>query len=125
MRLRLIRQGDELSDDEDIVVRGGKLEVDTLIADARRHHAIYGTYAISVFALRGTTLDELAQQVPLVRFEFLTLMKVGVIRAAGLRLEPTGRNPRHFSLMFEDLDEDVARLSSCEHHVVSNPYHEA
>lgn len=31
-------------------------------------HDVYGVYGISVLAVRGTTLDELAQQVPLVRF---------------------------------------------------------
>ena len=28
-------------------------------------------------------------------------MTAGVLRAAGLRLEPTGRNPRHFDVAFE------------------------
>ena len=45
------------------------------------------------FAVRGITLGELAQQVPLVRFALLTLIKVKDARRAGLRLEPTGRNP--------------------------------
>lgn len=95
-----------------------------LRADAVRNHAVYGTYGISVFALRDATLDELAQQLPLVRFERLTLMIVGAIRSARLRLEPTGRNPRHFDVAFDDLDDGVARLCACEHQVVPNPYHE-
>lgn len=35
----------------------------------RRYHSVFGTYGISVFAVRDATLDELAQQPPLVRFE--------------------------------------------------------
>jgi|HubBroStandDraft_5_1064220.scaffolds.fasta_scaffold21164_4 hypothetical protein len=31
------------------------------------YHSIYGVCGISVFAVRGATVDELAQQVPLVR----------------------------------------------------------
>lgn len=63
-----------------------------LRADATRYHSIYGSYGISVFATRGATLDEMAQQVPLVRFARLTLITVAAVRGAGLRLEPTGRN---------------------------------
>jgi len=29
-------------------------------------HDVYGTFGISVFALRGATIDELTQQAPLV-----------------------------------------------------------
>ena len=60
----------------------------------------------------------------LVRFGVLTLVRAGVLRAAGLRLEPTGRNPRHFTLAFDDLDVGVARLRRCEHETWINPYHE-
>jgi hypothetical protein len=66
----------------------------------------------------------MAQQAPLVRFSRLTLVKAGVIRHAGLRLEPTGRNPRHFDITFDQLDQGVDRLCQCEHEVVVNPYHE-
>lgn len=124
MKQRLIREGDELRDDDIVVVRGGRLDPEILRADALRNHAIYGTFGVSVFALRDATLDEMAQQAPLVRFEALTLMTAGAIRAAGLRLEPTGRNPRHFDVGFDDLEDGVDRLCSCEHRVVGNPYHE-
>jgi hypothetical protein len=69
-------------------------------------------------------VDELAQQPPLVRFRVLTLMRVGVLRTAGFRLEPTGRNPRHFTLAFDDLNDGISRLGRCEHRAWSNPYHE-
>ena len=124
MKQRYLRVGDELADDESVVVRGGELDREILRTDALRNHAIYGSYGISVFAVRDLTLDELAQQRPLVRFERLTIMTVGALRAAGLRLEPTGRNPRHFDVSFDDLDSGVDRLCNCEHRVVVNPYHE-
>ncbi len=125
MKQRYLRQGDDLSDSSEVVVRGGELDAELLRADALRNHAIYGTYGISVFALRDATLDELAQQPPLVRFASLTLMTVGALRAVGLRLEPTGRNPRHFDVTFEDLDSGVAGLAACEYRTVVNPYNEA
>lgn len=90
-----------------------------------RYHSVYGSYGISVFAVRGATLDEMAQQVPLVRFAMLTLIKVAAVRGAALRLEPTGRNPRHYTLGFDDLDQGVTALAWCRHQVVPNRYHDA
>lgn len=124
MKQRFVREGDELGDDDVVVVRGGRLDPEILRADALRNHAIYGTFGVSVLALRDATFDEMAQQAPLVRFEALTLMTAGGIRAVGLRLEPTGRNPRHFDVAFDDLEDGVDRLCSCKHRVVENPYHE-
>ncbi len=92
--------------------------------DARRAHAAYGTYAISVFAAEGVTVDELAQEQPLVRFERLTLVTVGAIRAAGLVIRPTGRNRLHHSIDFDDLDDGIERLLHCEYRTMINPYHE-
>ena len=77
-----------------------------------------------MFAARDISVDELAQQVPLVRFDELTLIRVGVLRAAGFRLDPTGRNPRHFTVAFDDLDAGVDALIACEHETWANPYHE-
>ena len=125
MKQRFVRTGDELVDDTEIVVRGGELDTDVIRTDALRNHAIYGSYGISVFAVRDATLDELVQQAPLVRFRTLALVTAGVLRAAGLRLVPTGRNPRHYTVTFDDLDDGVARLCRCEHRVMLNPYHDA
>ena len=72
----------------------------------------------------GVTIDELAQEPPLVRFESLTLMTVGAVRAAGLTLRPTGRNRLHHSIDFVDLAVGVARLLGSEHRTTLNPYHE-
>lgn len=124
MKQRYVREGDTLADDDAVVVRGGQLTAELLSADAARYHDAYGTYGISVFAVRDITFDELAQQSPLVRFEHLTLITAGVLRGAGLRLEPTGRNPRHCTVAFDDLDEGVSRLYACEHQLRVNPYYE-
>ena len=121
---RHVRVGDRLDDDDTIVIRGGNLDPVVLRADAVRYHGVYGEFGISVFATRDATVDELAQEVPLVRFETLTLVRVGALRAAGFRLEPTGRNPRHFTVGFTDLDRGVEALVSCEHVSWVNPYHE-
>lgn len=125
MKLRRLRDGDVLEDGGIVLVRGGELDPDVLSADALRYHSIYGVYGISVFAARDATLEELAQQVPLIRFERLTLLTVGDVIAAGLRLEPTGRNPRHHTVSFADLDDGVRRLLGCPHQVVPNSYYDA
>ena len=113
-----------MGDDEEIVLRGGRLADAIVRADAQRMHEVYGTFGISVFALRGATIDELAQQSPLVRFGELTIVTVGALRSAGVRLEPTGRNRRHFTVMLDDLDAGTEALLSCRHQVWINPYHE-
>ncbi len=69
-------------------------------------------------------VDELAQQSPPVSFEVLTLIRVGVLRAAGFRLEPTGRNPRHFTVAFDDLEMGIEALRRSEHRSWADPYHE-
>ena len=111
---RYLRPGDRLEDDATIVIRGGRLDPDELRADALRYHAVYGGYGISVFAARDAAIDELAQQVPLIRFEVLTLVRVDVLRGAGFRLEPTGRNPRHFTVAFDDLEAGILALHEFE-----------
>lgn len=124
MKQRYIRPEAHLDDLDEIVVRGGELDPSIVRADAERMFAIYGVHGISVFALRGATIDELAQQVPLVRFSRLTLVTVGAIRAAGVALEPTGRNSRHYTVALPDLGPGVAALCACEHRIWPNPYHE-
>lgn len=124
MKQRHIRSRDLLSDETEVVVRGGDLDRDVIRKDARRMFDVYGQYGISVFALRGATLDELAQQAPLVRFAQLALVTVGAIRKAGLDLEPTGRNPHHYTVVLRDLDASVDRLCACERRLWLNPYHE-
>ena len=37
---------------------------------------------------------------------------------------PVGRNPRHFDISFDQLDDGIERLCHCDHVVVDNPYHE-
>ena len=125
MKLRRLRDGDVLEDGSVVLVRGGELDPDILYADAVRYHSVYGVYGISVFAVRDATVDELAQQAPLVRFDRLSMLKVSDIVAAGMRLEPTGRNPRHFTVGFDDLENGVRRLAACPHHVMPNAYHDA
>jgi hypothetical protein len=125
VKLRRLREGDVLDDGGVELVRGGGLDPEVLRADALRYHGIYGSYGISVFAVRGLTLEEMAQQVPLVRFDHLTLIRVASIIMAGLRLEPTGRNPRHYTVGFDDLDKGVQRIAICGHQIVPNPYHDA
>jgi hypothetical protein len=122
MRLRRLRE-DDIPDGSTLLVRGGELDQDVLTTDALRYHAIYGTYGVSVFAVRDLTLDEMAQQVPLVRFRILTLLTAGALSGCGVRLEPTGRNVRHYTISFDDLAQGVKALVGAEHRVMTNPYY--
>jgi hypothetical protein len=123
-KLRYVRVEDHLEDAATVVVRGGLLDQRVVRRDALRMHQVYGVYGISVFAVRDISLDELAQQLPLVRFPVLTLVTVGAIRSAGAWIDPTGRNRLHYTVWFGDLDEGVGRLCSVKHEIRKNPYHE-
>ena len=120
MKLRLLRSGDVLADD-DILVRGGALEPAVLRDDALRYHRVYGSYGISVLASRHRSVEQMAQHSTLVRFGRLVLVEVTEVRKARLALEPTGRNPDHYTISFEALG-GVARLVRCRHRIVTNPY---
>jgi hypothetical protein len=78
--LTRLRDGDVLEDGDVVLVRADDLDPYVLLADAVRCHSIYG---ISVFAVRDHTVDELAQQVPLARFNRLALLHVRDVLAAG------------------------------------------
>ncbi len=124
MKMRLVRSGQTLGAD-DVVARGGQLDPEIVRADARRMFAVYGVFGVSVFAVRDVTLDELAQQPPLVRFAQLTLLRVGALRTSGLALEATGRNPHHFTIVMDGLERGVDALCACVQETWENPYHEA
>lgn len=109
MKQRHLRVGDALHDGT-VLVRGGALEYDLLRQDALRNAAVYAAYGLSVFAAREATVDELAQQTPLIRFTQLTVLTAAGLRAAGLRLDPTGRNPRHFDIGFDELEARAPEL---------------
>lgn len=99
MKLRRLRDGDVLENGDIVLIRGGDLDPDILCADAARYHSIHGVHGISVLAVRDVSVDELARQVPLVRFDRPSLLKVRDVLAAGMRLELTGRNPRHYTVL--------------------------
>jgi hypothetical protein len=120
---RHVRQDAELKDETTVVLRGGPLDSTFLRADAERNNEIYGSFGLSVFAAVKVTIDELAQQVPLIRFSQLTLLEVGELRNAGLRLEATGRNPLHYDITFDELDSGIERLLRCSHRTTENPYY--
>jgi hypothetical protein len=99
--------------------RGGGVCGQTLSAIARSR-----VTTASVFAARDATVDEPAQQAPLVRFEVLTLVRAGDLRAAGFRLEPTGRNPGITPSPSTTSMPGVSALEACEHRSWPNPYRE-
>jgi hypothetical protein len=99
VKLRRLRDGGDLPDGDVVLVRGGVLDPAILRADALRYHDVYGGYGISVFAVLGATLEEMSQ--------------------------PTGRNPRHYTVSFEDLEKGLTQLVGCARQVVPNAYFDA
>ena len=121
---RHIRIGDELADDT-VIARGGLPGPRGLREDAQRDYVVYGNFGVSVFAARDLSLDELAQSVPLVRFDRLTLMTAGDVRGAGLTFKATGQDPRHHTINLGERAVGVSALCGCEHRIWMNPHHDA
>jgi hypothetical protein len=53
------------------------------------------------------------------------LLRVRDVIVGRMRLEPTGRNPRHYTISFDDLDDGLRRLANCPHLTLTNTYHDA
>lgn len=112
-----------LVDDALVVVRGGELDAERMLADARRAFRRFGEYGISVLAAPDdASLDALARST-LRREAILTLTTAGAIRQRGLELRPTFRRP-HYTVMLPDPERDVLRLLSCEAVARPNPHFE-
>lgn len=117
-------RGEAPLDDDFLVVRGDRLREDELRGDARRTHARFGEFGVSVMgAQNDVELDDIARTV-LRRFQLLTVMTAGALRRASLELRPTFRRP-HYTIMLPEPDEDVERLLQCENEVRINPYFDA
>ena len=86
----------------------------------RRHpaHERFETPDIPVFAAPDPALDELARG-RLARFEVLTLITAGTLRAAGLEIIATFRRPHH-TVLLPDLGNDLRRLLSCDSEIRPN-----
>jgi hypothetical protein len=118
---RHIRVGDGVVDPDVVIVRGGLPGPRGLRAEVQNHYVVYGTFSASVFAVRNVPLEEIAQSLPLVCFEHLTLWTAGDIRTAGLALAPAGRDPRHYLVNLGAGAASVKALWGCEHRTWSNP----
>lgn len=120
MKERHVRLGDGLADAGTVIVRGGLPGPRGLRAEAQNHYGLYGTFSISVFAVRGAPLEEVARSLPLACFEQLTLWTAGDIGQAGLVLEPVGRDPRHYLVKLPEGALGVRGLWGCEHRTWAN-----
>ncbi len=119
--LRLRRE--PRADDSLVLLRGGLLDEETLRRDARMTMARFGEYGVSVLAAPDEAAFDRLAAGPLRAYAQLTLMTAGAVRGTGVELRPTFRQP-HYTVVFADLDRDVARLAACENAVRTNPHHQ-
>ena len=117
----LRRRRERLADDAPVVVRGGELSGVELRGDAIRTFRRFGEYGVSVLAAPTSEDLEELERSTLQRFEVVTLMAVGTIRAAGLELVPTFRRP-HYTVLLPELDSDIERLLGCNNEIRRNPH---
>lgn len=104
-------------DDLTQLVRGGQrsLEPERIRSTARNAHAKLGFLAISVFADTDRDLEALCRAKRALRiYGTLWVTTVGRARASGFTMVQTGRDPRHHSLVLNDLEAStLQRLRGC------------
>lgn len=109
--------------DEALVVRGGHKTADQILARARKDHHRLGLYGISSAAgwTPTTTLAEIVEASNL-PYDVVQTSTVGAIRAAGFRIERTGKRPHCTIDLGEDPTQDTAaRLAALFAPPVPNP----
>jgi hypothetical protein len=85
-------------------------------------HERFGVFGLSVLRADDEDgLDELARS-RLAAYRVMSITTAGVVRAAGLELQPTFRRP-HYTLVLPDLDDGIAKLLAISHEVRQNRYH--
>jgi hypothetical protein len=108
MKQRLVR-ADSILDDDESVVRGAELVADAVRSEPSGCAMSTASLGSRSSPLRGTSIGEVAQGSPLVRFATLTTLVADPIRSVGLEIEATGRNPLHSTVLLPDLE----RAPSC------------
>lgn len=115
-----------IPDEAILVVRGDELDPDVLAADARRFHRrfkAWGRYGVSaVLATDDAEVDALCET-RLRQWAIAVVFTRSALEANGIDVVPTFRTP-HVTLAHAELATLVQGLTSCEHRVVVNPYHE-
>src|SRR5437588_8834489 len=125
MAQSVYRTRDEsLPGDSFLVVRGGLLEITILRADAEAARRRFSIEGVSVFGAGDATDVEVLARSRMVRFDVLTLVTLGVLRAARLERVPTFKSP-HYTIMLPNLEADLRRLLACENVIWVNPFYVA
>lgn len=88
-----------------------------------RRFAVWGRYGVSAFLAADDPEIDALLQTKLRQWSTAVVFTRAALDAAGVDVIPTFRTP-HVTLAHDDLPELIRRLSSCQHRVVVNPYHE-
>lgn len=121
MRQRM-RRGEPAPDDATVIVRADELNPETLADDAQDNHAVYGFFAVSVFA-DSVDLRWYERSARFTGAPWVVLFTAGDLYASGLELWDTGQAP-HYDIVHGVLDELVRRILATPHRVYPNPYYD-
>jgi hypothetical protein len=115
-----------IPDEAVLVVRGDELDPDVLTADAERFHRrfkAWGRYGVSAFLATDDAEVDALCETRLRQWAIAVVFTRSALEASGIEVVPTFRTP-HVTLAHDELATLVQALTSCEHRVVVNPYHE-
>jgi hypothetical protein len=115
-----------IPDEAVLVVRGDELDPHVLAADAERFHRrfkAWGRYGVSAFLATDDAEVDALCETRLRQWAVAVVFTRSALEACGIDVVPTFRTP-HVTLAHAELPALVQGLTTCEHRVVVNPYHE-
>ena len=119
---RIALRDEAVPEDAVVVVRGGQMNSDLVRRTATDAHDEFGLYAVSVFLVLDSSVEELCRDLPeLQRYGKVRLSTVGRLRSLGFALLPTFDRP-HFDVVLPDLtDSTLDRLELGFDRPIANP----
>lgn len=126
MTKQRMRRGEPAPAPDAMVLRGGGLDRDVLIADAGTNFSVYGFYGLSVWVPADAAGEETLLTTKLLKSRIVRRFVVADLLAQGLELWDTGQPP-HYDLVYlrdADVSALVDAVIATQSTTLINPHHD-
>ena len=121
-----MRRGDPPPAPDAVVLRGGMLDHDVLVADAETNFAVYGFYGLSVWVPADAAGEDTLFATKLLKSRLVRRFVVADLIDRGLELWDTGQSP-HYDLVYlrgANVDALVDAVIATHSTTLINPHHD-
>jgi len=121
-----MRRGEPAPGPDAVVLRGGGIERDVLIADAETNFAVYGFYGLSVWVPADADGEATLLATKLLKSRIVRRFLVADLLARGLEMWDTGQSP-HYDLVYVrdgDVETLVVAVIATHNTTLINPHHD-